>query len=317
MLRKSFPFFCMVTILCAGCAKKVGYQKSSGLAESEGRQASSGYYARREVSAHLYTRADGALLRETEFGGVAGGGGGGGVVLAAPRFVAVQHKLEIVEASSGLAKSVEAVVAFCGTIQCEVLSSSVTNETAILSPSGNIAARLAPADLNKFLEFVGKQGKIAQHSTESEDKTAAVIDVEAKLKNQTDFRDSLRRMLSRPGVSVADLLQIQEKLAEAQAELDSEATQRKVLANETEKVYVEIAFHAEQQRVHRGAFASVGEALRDFGSDFGDSLAALISAVAAIIPWLIVIIPGLWFVIRAVRRLRERRRAAKAAGPAA
>lgn len=238
-------------------------------------------------------------------------------MLAAPRFVAVRHKLEIVEPSSGLAKSVEAVVAFCGTVQCEVLSSSVTNETAVLSPSGNIAARVAPPDLNKFLEFVGKQGKIAQHSTESEDKTAAVIDVEAKLKNQTDFRDSLRRMLAKPGVSVADLLQIQEKLAEAQAELDSEATQRKVLANETEKVYVEIAFHAEQRTFHRGAFASVGEALRDFGTDFGDSLAALITAVAAIIPWLIVIIPGLWFLIRAVRRLREERRAAKAAAPAA
>ena len=214
-------------------------------------------------------------------------------------------------------RGVSDVSGFCGTIQCEVLSSSVTNETAVLSPSGDIAARVAPPDLNKFLEFVAKQGKFAQHSTESEDKTAAVIDVEAKLKNQTDFRDSLRRMLTKPGVSVADLLQIQEKLAEAQAELDSEATQRKVLANETEKVYVEIAFHAEQRTIKRGPFASVGEALRDFGSDFGDSLAALITAVAAIIPWLIVIIPGLWFLIRAVRRLRERRRAAKAAAPAA
>jgi len=245
------------------------------------------------------------------------GGGGGVAVLAAPRFVAVRQKLEIVEAGSGLAKSIEAVVAFCGTIQCEVLSSNVTNETPLLSPSGNITARVAPQDLNKFLDFVGEQGKIAQHATESEDKTAAVVDVEAKLKNQTEFRDSLRRMLTKPGVSVADLLQIQEKLAEAQAELDSEATQRKVLANETEKVYVEIAFHAEQRAISRGSFASVGEALRDFGSVLGDSLAALITAVAAIIPWLIVIIPGLWFLIKAVRRFRERRRAAKVATPAA
>lgn len=245
------------------------------------------------------------------------GFGGSGAVLAAPRFVAVRHKLEIVETSSGLANSIEAVVAFCGTIQCEVLSSSVTNETAVLSPSGNIAARVAPADLNKFLDFVGRQGKIAQHATESEDKTAAVIDVEAKLKNQTEFRDSLRKMLAKQGVSVADLLQIQEKLAEAQAELDSEATQRKMLANETEKVYVEIAFHAEQRAISRGAFASVGEALRDFGSDLSDSLAALITAVAAIIPWLIVIVPGLWFLKRAIRRLRERLRAEKASPPAA
>lgn len=147
----------------------------------------------------------------------------------------------------------------------------------------------------------------------NQDKTAAVVDIEARLKNQTDFRDSLRRMLTKPGVSVADLLQIQEKLAEAQAELDSETTQRKILANETEKVYVEIAFHAEQRTGSRGAFASVGEALRDSGSVLGDSLATLITAIAAIIPWLILIVPASWFLVKAVRRFRERRRAAKAA----
>ena len=311
MLRKSFLFFCMVTILCAGlcagCAKKVARPSTTSVDNAMANENGQG---------RLDAYVSFGQSRSSRFEGV-GAGGGRGIVFAAPRFVAVRHKLEIVEAGSGLAKSIEAVVAFCGTIQCEVLSSSVTNETTILSPSGNIAARVAPADLNKFLEFVGKQGKIAQHSTESEDKTAAVIDVEAKLKNQTDFRDSLRRMLTRPGVSVADLLQIQEKLAEAQAELDSEATQRKVLANETEKVYVEIAFRAEQRTVSRGAFASVGQALRDFGSDFGESLAALINVVASIIPWLIVILPGLWFLVRAVRRIRERRRAAKAAAPAA
>ena len=300
MLRKSFRFFWVAVVLCGGCAHKAAmYQKATGLSEGEAGPA--------------YLADYGTLGRLR----ISGADGGGGAVLAAARFVAVRHKLEIVEPGSGLAKSIEAVVAFCGTIQCEVLSSSVTNETAVLSPSGNIAARVAPPDLNRFLDFVGKQGKIAQHATESEDVTASVIDVEAKLKNQTDFRDSLRRMLTKPGVGVADLLQIQEKLAEAQAELDSEATQRKVLANETEKVYVEMAFHAEQRTISRGAFASVGEALRDFGSVLGDSLAALITAVAAIIPWLIVIIPGLWFLIRALRRLREGRRAAKAATPAA
>lgn len=301
MLHKSLRFFCGAVILCAGCAHKAAiYQRTNSVdsaAEREG---------------YLYASGRSGVLLS-----IGRAGGGGGAVFAAPRFVALRHRLEIVEPSSGLAKSIEAVVAFCGTIQCEVLSSSVTNETAVLSPSGNIAARVAPQDLNKFLDFVGKQGKIAQHSTESEDKTAAVVDVEAKLKNQTDFRDSLRKMLTKPGVSVADLLQIQEKLAEAQAELDSEATQRKILANETEKVYVEIAFHAEQRTISRGAFASVGEALRDFGSVLGDSLAALITAIAAIIPWLIVIVPGLWFLIKAIRRFRERRRAAKAATAAA
>ena len=153
MLHKSIRFFWVAVVLCAGCAHKAAtYQKATGLSEGESGQASHADYA------------------------FVAAGGGGDAVLAAPRFVAVRHKLEIVEAGSGLAKSTEAVVAFCGTIQCEVLSSSVTNETAVLSPSGNITARVAPQDLSKFLDFVGKQGKIAQHATESEDKTAAVVE---------------------------------------------------------------------------------------------------------------------------------------------
>jgi len=295
LLREPFLGLLVTAVLCGGCSHKVAtYEKATVW---------SGIAGKRTTDAdHLYVASLSPMGR-----------GAGGTVFAAPRFVAVRHKLEIVEAGSRLPKSIEAVAAFCGTIQCEVLSSSVTSETAGLSPSGNIAARVAPQDLNKFLEFVGKQGSIAQHATESEDKTAAVVDIEAKLKNQTDFRDSLRRMLTKQGVSVADLLQIQEKLAEAQAELDSEATQRKILANETEKVYVEIAFRSERPTSGRGSFASVGEALRHFGSVLGDSLAALITAVAAIVPWLIVIVPGLWFLTKSVSRFRERRRAATAA----
>jgi hypothetical protein len=241
----------------------------------------------------------------------AGFGGGRGTVYAAGRFVAVRHRLEIVEPGSNLPKSLEAVVNFCGSIQCEVLSSNISGTTSDTIPAGTVAVRVAPQDLNKLLDFVGKQGKISQHATETEDKTSAVIDVEAKIKNQTEFRDSLRRMLTKPGVTVADLLQIQEKLAEAQAELDSEATQRKVLANETEKVAVEINFRSEIRTVSHSVFAPIGTALSESGGVLADSLAALITAVAAIIPWLIVIIPGVWFLIKAIRRIRARRAVAK------
>lgn len=301
--RKSLVLFYAAAILCAGCAKKAAHREA--------------YMAVDDAESSVHGQAGAyrslGMTSRTSYSVGFGSGGGIGTVFAAGRFVAVRHKLGIVEPGSELPKSIEAVVAFCATIQCEVLSSSVTNETAVSSPAGNIAARVAPQDLNKFLDFVGKQGKIAQHSTESEDKTAAVVDVEAKLKNQTEFRDSLRKMLAKPGVSVADLLQIQEKLAEAQAELDSEATQRKILANETEKVYVEVAFRSEQRTTTRGAFASVGEALRDSGSVLGDSLAALITAIAAIIPWLIVIVPGIWVLVRFIRNLRRRRAERKAA----
>ncbi len=296
MPRKLLCLLSVAILASAGCTRN--YSRVSGLSSVD--QAETAGFDRmlpmRGTTAYLSAGA---------------GFGGGGTVYAASRYVAVRHKLEIVEPGTGLAKSIEAVVAYCGTIQCEMLSSSVTNETALLSPAGNIAVRVAPQDLSKFLDFVGKQGKISQHATESEDKTAAVVDVEAKIKNQTDFRDSLRKMLAKPGVSVADLLQIQEKLAEAQAELDSEATQRKILANETEKVFVEIGFRSEQRTTSRSAFAPIGDALRESGSVLAESLAALITAIAAIIPWLVVIVPGVWVLVRLWRKLRKKRSAAK------
>lgn len=300
MPRKSIALLCVVILAGAGCAhKSARHMQAMAVDDAETNEYSqtAAYSAVASKAMPAYVRIRSALLDSDK-------------VFAAPRYVALHHKLEIVEPGSGLAKSIEAVVAYCGTIQCEVLSSSVTGENGVLSPSGSIAARVAPQDLNKFLDFVGKQGKISQHVTESEDKTAAVIDVEAKIKNQTDFRDSLRKMLARPGVSVADLLQIQEKLAEAQAELDSEATQRKMLANETEKVFVEVAFRSEQRTTSRSAFAPIGDALRESGSVLAESLAALITAIAAIIPWLIVIVPGVWFLVKLWRRFRKNRKAA-------
>src|ERR1700726_1857009 len=165
---------------------------------------------------------------------------------AASRYLAVRHKLVVVAPEAEVPKSLEAVIAFCGTIRCEVVSSNVTNQTSDAAPSGSVSLRVSPPDVDKLIAYVGKQGKIAQHTTETEDKTAIVVDTDAKIKNLTDFRDTLRKMLGRPAVSVADLVQIQEKLAEVQAQLDSEAAQRKILANETEKVAIEIDFRAER-----------------------------------------------------------------------
>lgn len=224
------------------------------------------------------------------------------VALAATRYLAVRHELEIVVPGAKLGKSLEAVTDFCGTIHCEVLESSVLSDTGDAIPSGSVSLRMAPADLDKLLEFAAQQGKITRHSTKAEDKTTDVVDLEAKLKNQTEFRDNLRKMMAKPGVNVADLLQIQEKLAEAQAELDSEAARRKVLANETEKVWVGIEFRAERNGSSRGVFAPINEALRVSGTVLADSVAVLITAVAAIIPWLIVIVPGGWFIVKLWRK---------------
>jgi hypothetical protein len=214
----------------------------------------------------------------------------------------VRHKLEILADEASLPKSWQSVIDFCGTIQCEVVASSVTARTSESVPSGNIVLRVAPQDYPKLFAETEKQGNIIQHTTETEDKTSAVADLEAKIKNQSTYRDSLRAMLVKSSAKVSDLVEIQEKLTEVQSELDSETAERKILANETEKVAVEINFRIEVASRRRSAFAPIWDAFRDAGYNLAESIATLISFVIAILPWLIAIIFVVWLIKKLWRR---------------
>jgi len=223
------------------------------------------------------------------------------------RYIAERDKLEIITPESDLQKSWESTGAFCSTIQCEVVSSSITTRTVDSVPSGGISLRVVPEDLKKLLAYVEKLGQIAQHTTEREDKTTTVVDTEAKIKNLTSFRDNLRAMLAKPSATVEDLVEIQKQLTDTQSELDSETAQRKILANETEKIAVEISFRVERPRENAGGFAQVWSALRESGSILADSTASLITTIVAIIPWLILIVPAVWLLVKAWRKLKLRR----------
>ena len=90
------------------------------------------------------------------------------VVFAGPpqRYVAERHKLDIITPESDLQKAWESTIAHCGTIKCELVSSSITTRTEDSQPAGMISLRVVPDDLSNLLAFVEKLGKIAQHTTE-------------------------------------------------------------------------------------------------------------------------------------------------------
>jgi len=133
-----------------------------------------------------------------------------------------------------------------------------------------------------------------------------VLDTEAKIKNLTSFRDSLRTMMAKSSANVKDFLEVQEQLTEVQSQLDRETAQRKILANETEKVAVEITFGVERSGRNRSAWTPIGDALRESGTDLAVSTAWLISAIVTIIPWLVLIVPLFWLLGKFWRRLRQK-----------
>lgn len=229
------------------------------------------------------------------------------------RFLAVRQDLNVEVPPDQLADAWGKVRDLCGTLKCELLSSSLLRETPQQPGNAMLEMRVAPADVDKLLNGLAGVAKVVSQNTTSEDKTSEVIDVEARIKNRTEFRDSLRLML-RDTVTkrtMADLLAIQRTLSDTQAELDAIATQRKVLAQQTSKQHIQIQFTPARALVQGGrSYNPMMHALREAGSVLAESVGALITFLAAVLPWLLlVVLPVGWL----VRVLWRRRRASKAA----
>ena len=228
------------------------------------------------------------------------------------RFLAVRQDLNVEVPPEQLADAWARMRDLCGTLQCELLSSSLLRETPQQPGNAQLEMRVLPADADKLLGGLANVGKVVSHITTSEDKTAEVIDVEARIRNRTEFRDSLRVML-RDTVTrrtMADLLAIQRTLSDTQAELDAMATQRKVLGQETSKQHIQIQFMPKRALVRGGeSYSPMAKALRNAGTVLAESVGALITFVAAVLPWVLLIgLPVGWLV-----RVLWRRRRAKAA----
>jgi hypothetical protein len=231
------------------------------------------------------------------------------------RYIATSHHLVLETTEAELPKIWESAIEFCRSIGCDIVSSSISKKTPYAPPSGSLMVRIGPQDVKRLFEYLGKAGNIVQQTTETEDKTSIVIDVEAKIKNLTGLRERLRSMLASRTGTLKDVVEVERELSRVQSELDSLATSRKVLANETEKVAVEIDFRSKQSIAETGAFAPIVTAWHESGRVFSQSIAAVITFLVAIVPWLFLIVPGLWFVPKLLRKLfkkrAERRKKAK------
>lgn len=114
-------------------------------------------------------------------------------------------------------------------------------------------------------------------------------------------------MLGKLSATVKDLVEIQKQLTDTQSELDSETAQRKILANETEKIAVEISLRVERPSGNTGGLAQIWNTLRESGNVLADSTSSLIYTLVAVVPWLILIVPGVWLLAKAWRKLKQRR----------
>lgn len=230
---------------------------------------------------------------------------------ASRRYLALKHRVTLLVPAAALAQRFEAIQAECLKLGCEILSAGQEAESAEQYASATLTARVPPAAFSGFFTGIQTQGKLLSHHSESEDKTTEVIDVEARIKNLEALKARVLELLGKNAGTLKDMLDAEKQLAETQAALDSINGQRRALANQTDMVRIDIELRPQSLRNERSWTAPVAIAADEAGEVLMKSLAALLTAAVALLPWALVF--GL--VVLPLGRMWRRRRATKRAKP--
>ncbi|QNP49477.1 DUF4349 domain-containing protein [Diaphorobacter aerolatus] len=232
------------------------------------------------------------------------------------RFLAVRHHLQIEAPAADLAGLWGAVKARCEQLDCQVEASALQRETSHSAGSAYLTMRVNPRDFAMLTDALGSTAKVLQHQTSSEDKTGEVIDVEARIKNRTEYRDSLRELLRERDVKrkLSDLMEIRDTLSQVQAEIDAAQTQRKLLEKETVKQFVQMQFQP-QRVVLSGTYSPWLQTWTGAWNALTGSAQTMVIGVAALLPWLVVLgvlLLPVWLLLRTWRARRRARVSAAA-----
>ena len=219
--------------------------------------------------------------------------------------LAYEHTVSIETSKDLLPTRLREVEAACNTDSpsgCTILDVSLNSQQDL--PHGSIRMRLAPTGLEPIIALASKDAKVTGRSTHAEDLAEPVADNERQLALLTLHRDRLTELM-RGKLNVDPLITVSKELATVQSQIDALSTAGANLQRRIDTDLLTINFSLPMQ-VYAADQSPVTDALRSFGSNFREAVGMVIRFLAVLLPWLVIILPGL-FLLRLFWRWIGRR----------
>ena len=229
------------------------------------------------------------------------------VTPAVPRTdtLAYEHTVSIETRKDLLPTRLREVEAACNTDRpsgCTILDVSLNSQQDL--PHGSIRMRLARTGLEPIIAVASKDAKVVGRSTHAEDLAEPVADNERQLALLTLHRDRLTELM-RSKLNVDQLITVSKELATVQSQIDALSTAGANLQRRINTELLTINFSLPMQ-AYAANQSPVMDALRSFGSTFREAVGMVIRFLAVLLPWLVIILPGL-FLLRLFWRWIGRR----------
>lgn len=199
-----------------------------------------------------------------------------------------------------------------GTAKCIITNSSLNKQSEDYV-SANLYLRATPDWIKEFMagvdaEAEAAKGEISYRNTSAEDLTRQIIDTDARLTAQETLKARLEDLLENRDGELADLLATERELARVNGTIDSIRSNLKAMRLRVSMSELAVNYETKRNPVSRGALNPLGEAFGDFFYNLSAALAAVITAFAVGLPWLILLGILLFIWLRLIwPRIRRRK----------
>lgn len=207
-------------------------------------------------------------------------------------------------------REIESACAASQPVECTVLDVSMHSQKDVFS--GSIRMRIAPRGVDSTIQAASQGGKLTERSTRAEDLAQPIADTQRKLTLLTTHRDRLAEIMKNKDLKIEQLITVSKELATVQTQIDALSTEQAQLRRRVDTDLLTIDLSPPNE-VYLAQQTPILDALKSFGSNFREALGDVIRIIAVILPWLVIVLPGLfllrWFWSWIRRRLARRKQA--------
>lgn len=202
------------------------------------------------------------------------------------QYLAYSHRVTIELPADRVEAQYSRLLEWCAgdkQFRCTMLESHLSTDNYI---EGRLEVRILPGGVDAFLQLAEKGGTVTRRGTQVEDLGEAIVDNQQRLEMLRDYRARLEALQQKPNVDVEALVKIAEQLAEVQANLEfAEGRRAKLLQRvDMDRVSVTLTSYAQ-----RSFLQPIGASLKNFSSRLSKGISDTITAVAYLLPWLILL----------------------------
>jgi PBP1b-binding outer membrane lipoprotein LpoB len=177
-----------------------------------------------------------------------------------------------------------------------------------------LVLRVPSAGYERMLDQLAALGTVLSRTSQADDLTQQVVDVESRVKTQQASVDRVRALLA-DAKSLADVVSLESELTRREADLESLRRQQQELSAQTSLSTITVdlqrtAAAPAPKAAPRGFWASIGHGFAGGWHVLLTLLRALAIGFAVLAPFLVVLLPGAWLTRRWLRRRQGRPRTA-------